>query len=359
MSSDTLPSDYVPASGVPAPVEVPPQEPAVKHATLATVTLLGGAALLFLVNLAVWVDNSVLDSEGFVAAVDETMARDDVQQRMASVITTQMLQSDDYRQFVDEELPRPLSAVEPVLRGRVQPLIESALAQILASEVVGDVRNEVLTRLHDRLMTVLRDEGQVVDVQGDSLVIDVNQQVEGVLEGLGIEAPPALGGGPDGSGLLGDAGTIVLVEDAGPLRQVSWLVDNWGAIIAVLVVLTTLAFAVTLLLRGESYRGVRAIAGAVLAVGVFTLILGVGVILGLMIAEPERIVLREFVRDLMSGLRQQSALLILLGIAVMLLSATRMRVVLSRSADALSTRLSTTALVAGSAFLALILLLVS
>ena len=299
------------------------------HALASTTLLVLGGVLLFLTNLFVWVDRTVIDSSGFVSAVDQTLDKKAVQQRLADVITTQVLQSAEYQRFVDEQLPASASAVEPLVRNRAQPIIESAVQEILATELLGDARNTILLTLHTRLIALLEDRSELVEVRDDQLVLDLRDQVERVLDGLGINASSALQSDRANS-LIGDSGTIVLVEDAGALRQASWLVQHWDTITVVLLIGSLLAFAGTILLRGDRLHGVFRVAAAAITVGVLTLLLGAITILVLKTAQPDMIVLREFVRDLLSNLRTQSAVLIVLGLVAIVVCDSRVRSVLDR-----------------------------
>jgi hypothetical protein len=361
-TTDSVPANLEAGANIPdASPDIPEPEERRRAGPLRTIslvllTIVSGIALLA-ANLLIWADRTVIDRDEFVETVDQTLAKPEVDERIASVITTQIVDSPQYKTFIDENLPSQAAALEPLVRGRARPFIEDAVQTVLSSELIGSVRNGVLGRLHDQLLAFLENERGLTEFQGDALVLDMRDQVNRVLDRLGIDPPEALGGGEG----QGEAGTIVLLEDASALRQASWFVQNRAEIIIGLIVLALLCFAAIVLLRRPNSRGFWLVGAIVLAVGLISLFAVplTNLILGEVM--PERIVLQEFVRELLGNLRWQSVVLAILGAIAMVLTDRSVRAHIGQAGNAAVNtvqRVDSTLLLAIAGVLVILLLLI-
>ncbi|MGE0687998.1 MAG: hypothetical protein AB7P33_14730, partial [Dehalococcoidia bacterium] len=95
--------------------------------TIASVSLVVlGAIALFAANALIWVDSTLLDSNGFSSAMNTALDKPEVEQRIADVLAQRVVDSGEIQQRVDAELPQNLAIVARV----AAPQIEDVIAQI-------------------------------------------------------------------------------------------------------------------------------------------------------------------------------------------------------------------------------------
>jgi hypothetical protein len=272
--------------------------------------LLAAAGLLiFVANFLAWTQCTLLDSSEFQDEVSEALDEPAAQERAAAVIAESISNSDRIQTAIDERLPENLALLAPVLKSQLENGLQAVAERVLASEAFRGVRDEIVLRLHRTVVGVLKDE-RAIGVQGDQVVLDLNDLAPAVLQRIGLEAAERTQGGSD---FVEGDGRIVLVEDAGLVKNISFIARN-ADVVALLAALAGLAcLAGAIALSADVRGGIRASGYVLLGVGVTTLLIvfAVNQVVGGLY--PERTVLRELVSSILSNLRLQALALTVVG----------------------------------------------
>jgi hypothetical protein len=265
--------------------------------------------LLLLANLLAWVECTLLDSSEFqertAAALDEPESRE----RTASVIATAIVNSGSVDQAIDERLSDELRLLAPVLKSQLENGLAATAERVLAADAIQGLRDDAVLRFHGLVLGVLKDE-RVVGARQDQIVLDLSDYVPAVVQELGLRAAERAGGGDSAL----EDGTIVLVDDAGAVRSASFIARNTDvvAIVLALVAIGLLVLAVSRL--ADLRTGIRRSGYVVLAAGLASMLLVFIVNQAIDGAYPDRVVLQELVGSLLSNLRLQSLLLVVVGV---------------------------------------------
>src|SRR4051812_45871047 len=100
-----------------------------------------GVLFLMLANILFWVDHTLLNSDRFAAAVEETMARPDVQDRFATVISQQAASELDVQARVSARLPDELQFLVPLAGDSVtEELLYRVSLRVLSSDFTADLQ---------------------------------------------------------------------------------------------------------------------------------------------------------------------------------------------------------------------------
>jgi len=89
-----------------------------------------GVLLLLVANVLFWVDRTLLDSDRFADAVDEAMAKPEVQDRMATVISQEGASEIDIQSRLKARLPDELQFLVPLAGDSVtEELLQGLVAR--------------------------------------------------------------------------------------------------------------------------------------------------------------------------------------------------------------------------------------
>jgi hypothetical protein len=292
--------------------------PGSRWLSIASALLLVLAAIfLFLGNLLIWVNSSVLDSKNFSAAVDDVLDKPEVQDRLANVLAQQAVDSGVIQEEVNTRVPEQVSFLAPVVNGQLETILAEAARRLLATDLAGSVERDLTQRLHGQLLAILTDDQSVLQVQGDSLVFDLNELLDRLFQRAGAKPPQRLQQEAD------KFGTFVILDDTTGLRQASWLLKNREEIIFGLMAGSVVSFGLAFAAKPDKGKAINATGYAVFWVGVLTfLIIVIGNVV-LAQAAPERTVARELLKALEDNLRWQSFGLLVLGACLVVASDQR------------------------------------
>ncbi len=299
------------AGGAPPAGEKAPRRAIARFAY--PVLLIVGVICLYLLNHLVWIDTSILDTQEFTDTVTGVLRQDDVRQRTADVLARQAVEAGDLQGRVDQRLPEDTSFLAPIVAAQLEPLLAQVTERLLATDLAGELETGVVTNLHRQVVAVLEDKG-AVEVQGDAIVLNLQDIEDRIFKRIGITPPQRL------QGRLGESGQVVLVEDASALRQTSFLVKNRIWFSSALLVGAIAAFAGAVMVAPGRRRGLRLVGYSVGAVALLTLLTLLISNLVLNSVAGERLVLREMVRALEGNLRWQSVGLLVLGATLLVLA---------------------------------------
>lgn len=277
---------------------------------------------LFVANVLLWVDSSLLNGSEFSSSVNHALAKPAVQERTADVIARQVVENGTLRERLQAQLPADLAFAGPLLASQLEPLIADVALRLIQTDTAGDIRNVAVSRLHSTVIQVLEGQDSAVQADGDSLVLNLQPVVQRVFEQLNVAAPPAV--------QSGEFGRYVLVEDASGLREASFLVRNRTEIALGGLLLTAALFGAAIFLAPTTRRGVLFCGYAIAGTGLLTLLLLFAGNRYMAATAEDALVVREILRALGENLRLQSAALIILGACIIAVSDRRVFGLLER-----------------------------
>jgi hypothetical protein len=268
---------------------------------------------LLLANVLLWVDRTVFDTDRFAEAVDQTMAKPEVQDRLATVISQEVAAQVDVQKQLEGRLPDDLKFIASFAGNEIEEtVLYRASHRLLSSGFTADLRNEVVERAHRRLVSILESDDAALRAEGDELILDLRPVVNQVFDRVGL-AVPARVQQAEAEG----RGVVVLMEDTSGLQAASFFVSNRVVFLILALLLGVACLAGFVLLHTNRMAGVSRAGLAVAATGVLSLLL---VFIVNQFIPDERIVLRELAHQLQISLRWQSIGIVVIGVAMVLLA---------------------------------------
>lgn len=171
-------------------------------------------------SVAAWQERVVYDEDEFVSMIDESLEQEEVQTALAQRLTATLMQELEIRDRIGmtltrleeegpEGIPEGIALLEGPLTRVSNDAIYRATLRAIEQEPLQEVRDKLLRAVHRLVMAVIDDDVEVLESQGNQVVIDMKP----ILEAAILEV-----GGERGESLLErveldeDAGVIVLFE---------------------------------------------------------------------------------------------------------------------------------------------------
>lgn len=161
---------------------------------LAKVLLVIGLLLLPLGLAGRWATTTLIDEQGYVAAVGPLAGDPRIQETLVEAVTGGLItpeQAADLVPLLPDEFVE--AAVQAVL-----DRIDEAAASVVASEQFANVWTAANADLHSAALALLEDRPGGLQQQGDDLVLDLQplrELVRAELQDLGVPLPPSAGSG--------------------------------------------------------------------------------------------------------------------------------------------------------------------
>ncbi len=186
-------SEHQPPSAPTSPVDTAPSvHPRSRGRSIAAVVCVVLAGLLTTpAAVAFWGQRTLNDTQRYVATVDPLVASPEVQDVIATKVTTAIEKQVDIEAILNDvfagvitDRPRLERLVGP-LAAAVNGLIDREVRAFIASDEFADLWERANTRAQQALHRVLTGEGSgAVTVQGNELVLDVDEVIQAVKERL-------------------------------------------------------------------------------------------------------------------------------------------------------------------------------
>lgn len=223
------------------------------------------AAILALVgSLAFYVERTVLSDDGFEEIATEMIQSPEIRSQVAATAVEQLYANVDVEQEIANRLPEAQQALAPVLAGLAQQGAQEAANRLLERPRIQTLWVRTATATQQQVVELLDDEGRFVDTDGGVVVLDLRPIMVAIGSESGLVARLAERLPPD-SGRI----TIVTSEQLGTAQTVTRILRflaDWVWIVALL-----LAAAAVWVAKGRRRIELRAIAIAVIVVGVLEL----------------------------------------------------------------------------------------
>ena len=231
-------------------------------------------------TVAVWARATVFDSNKVADIVEDAITEPDVQAALARYVTDQVFTAVDVRSALSSVVPGELQRLQPVLAAGIRTFVDRTVTTALATPEVQEVMTTLIRRAHSAAMDLLQGDGLVDGVTVVDGAVTLNTlpllgRALGGLQSLGlfadVELPPlSADGDPDEQIVaLGEATGRDLPDDLGQLvvYRSDRLADAQASLqsaqralvvakraVALLVVLTVVLFAATILVARNRWR---------------------------------------------------------------------------------------------------------
>jgi hypothetical protein len=320
---------------------------------------------LFASTIAVWAKGVLFDSDKVAAAAESAIQQPEAAQSMATYVTDQVFTIVDLEALLEQQLPGNLDSLSGVIVGGARQFVEGQLADVLQKPAVQQVLVTIVRTAHAQLMKVLNGEGMIDGVSISDGKVTLNllplvtlglNQVQklGVLTSVSVPTLKADGDPTTqitelesafGRDLPADFGQLTVFKgdaaaEAGEVVQTAQdIVVLVKRAIALILIVTAVAFALTLLVANRRRRAilVLGLAGAaVMLVARVAINMALVRTPNLIINPGARSALASALQDLAGGLVELVTLLIIIGLAaaaVVLLTGTGAAAVRFRSAS--------------------------
>jgi hypothetical protein len=308
------------------------------------VLIVVGVILVPIAGLAVWLHNTLLDTDQYVDTIGPLASDPDVQQAMANRVTNVVVEQTDLEDRVAGVLPERASFVAPFIADGARNVVFDVTLRLVESEQFEEIWKNVNRRAHTRLVALLQGKGSdTIETSNGQVVVNVEAVVERVQAALDDRGISAF----DNIRVPANRATIVLIE-SGQLRKAQDAVDLFDRLAVVLPIIALGSLAVGIALSTNRRRSVlRAALGVAFAMALLLTALNLGRSFYLD-ALPSSVnrpaaesVYDQLVTYLRLGLRTLFALAVVVALAAWLAGPTRLATSIREGSRNLVTRPAT------------------
>jgi hypothetical protein len=238
---------------------------------VGTILLVVGCVLVPLSLSAVWVRNTLLDTDNYVATVGPLASDPHIQQAVANRVTDALVDDASVEKKISAALPPRASFLAAPLEDGVRSAVNRAALRLAQSSRFETLWERVNRRAHEALVNVLTGGGRVSTSNG-TVAVNVEQIVENVKQRLDAKGITVL----DDVKVPPDKQQLVIVQSK-ELEQVQGLVDFLQTIAWVIPFVALACFAAAIGLSGNRRRTIqRGAIGVAFAVALQLVLLKAG-----------------------------------------------------------------------------------
>ena len=239
---------------------------------VGTILLVVGCVLVPLSLSAVWVRNTLLDTDNYVSTVGPLASDPHVQQAVANRVTDALVNDANVEKKISAALPPRASFLAAPLEDGVRSAVDRAALRLAQSSRFETLWERANRRAHAALVKVLTGGGSRVSTENGTVAVNVEQIVENVKQRLDAKGITVL----DNVQVPPDKQQLVIVQSK-DLEQVQGLVDLLQKIAWVLPLIALACFAGAIGLSGNRRRTIqRGALGVAFAVAVQLVLLKAG-----------------------------------------------------------------------------------
>lgn len=291
-------------------------------------------------TVAVWAHQTVLVTDRFVAVTSRVVAEPAVQQAAADRLASQIVTAADVQGRIAGILPEKQAVLAVPITSAVEDFLDKRLATFFATDRAQSIMETAIRFTHERLVRLLRNDSDIVSVEGTTATIDLlpiaveglrQLQTAGILpatvtlpdvtDPAGREAAIAALASKLGRPIPADF-ALVPIADATRLANAQQAVHLFDVLTVGLLVLSVLLVVATVLLSGRRLRMVGLLALGVVVSLVIARLLVRAALQGLIgsLAAGNAAAMESMLTDLLSDLAGWSWILVILGIIVAVLA---------------------------------------
>jgi hypothetical protein len=287
--------------------------------TLRRTRTIGAGALVVLscllvlfASLAVWINRTVVSTDGWVDTVGPLSREDAVAFALSDALVTKIGETVDLESYAEEQLPGRAQALAAPLAGAVRTFVRDQLQNLILSDQFNEIWESANERAHDLFVRFMNDELTAAE-RAEGIVINLQDAVtelDSRLEDRGLDLFE--------NEIPDDLGSVQLFgEGRVETARTAW--DALDALDWVLVAVALVVIAAAVLISNRRRRtGIQIGVGIVLTMALFAV--GVRFARNLLFGDIEREEIRaaaDAIWDhVRAGLLQQTVVLFVLGILV-------------------------------------------
>ena len=239
---------------------------------VGAILLVIGCVLVPLSLSAVWVRNTLLDTDNYVATVGPLASDPHIQQAVANRVTDALVDDATVQKKISDALPPRASFLAAPLTDGVRSAVERATLRLAESSRFETLWERANRRAHAALVKVLTGGGSRVSTENGAVAVNVEQIVQNVQQKLDARGINIL----DNVKVPPDKQQLVIVQSK-DLEQVQGLVDVLQKIAWFIPVIALACFAGAIGLSGNRRRTIlRGALGVAFAVAVQLVLLKAG-----------------------------------------------------------------------------------
>ncbi len=221
---------------------------------LSTSLIVLGCVLAPLSVHAVWLHNTLVNTDQYVATVGPLASNADVQNALANRITNTLVSSSTVETKLKEALPPAASFAVPFVAKGLNTFVHDAALRVLQSSKFEQLWKSLNRRVHSRLVALLRGQGRFVNSKGQ-VAVDIQpiiNRVNSALEKVGVTGLS--------KAARQSSHEIVIISSSG-LRSAQGAVRVFDDLAIVLPILAVVAFAAGIVAAADRRR--KLVRGAV------------------------------------------------------------------------------------------------
>jgi hypothetical protein len=259
-------------SNGPEPADIEPRRAPRWRRILGAVLLVIGIVLVPVSLSAVWVRNTLLDTDNYVATVGPLASNSDIQHGVADRVTTALFASGEAEKRIKDALPQRAKVLAAPISSGLESVTNDAALKLAQSNQFQTLWKNANRRAHAAIVKVLTGGGSRVSTKDGTVSINLEQIFDNVKQRLDQRGITVL----DSVQLPAKYQSLVLIQSK-TLEQVQGAVDLLQTIAWVLPFIALLCFAGALALSSNRRRTLeRAGIWVALAVGIQLVLLSVG-----------------------------------------------------------------------------------
>ena len=199
------PGEEVTLPSVPPPAVPAPPRPAVAgggaaqtprrrrlRAWIAVGLVVFAVVTALMTAIGFWAHGLLFDTEKFVSKVAPVIAEPQVQSRLAERIVDNTLSAVDLERRMTELLPDRIKFLAGPLTDQIDTRLTERMRQLLATQQAYDLWERILTRAHETMIAVLEGDSTVLQLQGDTVVLNTLPLMARALERLSEIIPDVI-----------------------------------------------------------------------------------------------------------------------------------------------------------------------
>jgi hypothetical protein len=271
-----------------------------------------GCLVLVVGNMAFWARHTVLNTDGWVAAVGPLSKSEIVAEAVSVIVVRELDNVIDIEGVTNEALPENLKPYSGPLAYVIQGLVRDAIAAAVETEQFNGVWVGVNRAVHGALVGVLRGEGSLLYIRDGQATLDLSDLFRFVEDELGLGRLGLSFEDERGQFVLFSSGTLASIQ------QVVGTLDILGILLPLLAVLAFVIAWFVSLWRRKTLLWIGVGVALTMALSLVLYALLRPLILGVVTDANVRAVAEEIWGIVTQGLIVQTVLVLIIGLLIVL-----------------------------------------
>lgn len=173
-----------------------------------------GAILLIVANFAFWARFTLLNTNGWVAAVGPITKDPQVANDLSTYVVAQLFQVADVNQAIQEILPDQFDMLSGPITSAVQDLVGETVTKLIMSDAFNSVWVGFNKVAHEVVIKVLSGQGDVLYMQSGQLTLDLSNIYNFLQSTLGVQNLDLIPQAQEGKLVLLESQQVAVLQEA-------------------------------------------------------------------------------------------------------------------------------------------------